>query len=369
MSVIVRSGSVLGRGGGIIVLGGGGSPTSNLATLVSGMTSGTWSTWTGGALSSTLTSPSGADPVISNGTTCNWDPVRNWLSYYGHGHTGGQSLVLDYVDSTNTWGNANPPPIATGGTQTHQFLGQTIDSVTGNLYWFDGNQQSSHIWQRIGTSWTDLGLLPQGQHGQFNGAAFNPNYGTSGGAFFGGYYGIDVYDVHAGSYTLINSGFGAGGLTIGDPSNGQQTFGFYDVTAQAVYFGTVDGSVNSKALVKVASNGTCTQKSALPANVAINTSSSLSQGQLVDGYTSTSTISGQNTSGTVRPPLLIVPSGAMYSYNSGADTWSTVAGVTNPDATNANNGMFMGVCPAYDCAFLFGQSDSSGGMTAHVFKR
>lgn len=348
--------------------GGGGGGLSSLATLINGMTSGTWSTWTGGVLSNTLTNPQADDPVTSNGSVCNWDAVNKLIMYYGHGHGNDyQSLQLDYQDANNQWINTSGVPIGSGiSFPTHQFCGQTANSANGDLYWF---YQNGHVFKRAGGAsvWTDLGALPQGNHGQGCGAAFLPQYGTKGGAVFASCYGIDVWDEGTQSWTELSNG---SGLALGDSSQLRQCLGFYDVAAHAVFFVSVVGA-NDKTVYRVASSGAITKMGNAPISVNCNIASP-GLGMVVDGYTSASTLSTHNTTGTVRNPCIMRPASGgsgIWEYTSSSDTWAQTSTATTPDSTIADYGMFIGCCLTYDCLIYAAETSSNGTCTLSVYRR
>lgn len=328
--------------------------SSSLLTLIQGMSSGTWATWSGGVLSASITNPSNDDPVTSNSLNCHWDPVNKRMQFYGKGHGSlYQSLMLDFSDSTNTWINTNPPPSASGlaNGAFHQFNGETMDPVTGDLYfWKFGNVAYRRVAGQ--TSWSSLGNPSQGDHAQLAGAAFNRYSGASGALYVGSLYGIDKWDRTNQTWSQISNG---SGLTLGN-----HCCGFFDEASQAAYFCGGDSTAN----VKIATNGTCTQKNALPV-VVDNQTSSNNVGCIVDGYVS----AYAPTSGIVRKPMIIKPGGNMWEYNSASDSWSQIAGVTAPDSTVTNNALFCGYVSTYDCVVMFRQTDAGGGATASVYKR
>jgi hypothetical protein len=332
---------------------------SSLANLVSGMSSNTWATWTQGSFPASLSNPLFAqneDPVTSNSLNCHWDPVNKRIQFYGRGHGNAyQSLMLDFTDASNSWSNTDTPPFAAGisNGQFHQFNGETVDPVTGDLYfWAFGNTVKRRVAGQ--NSWTTLGNPGQGDHGQDAGAAWNRYSGASGALYVGSFYGIDKWDRATQSWSVLNSGFGAGGLTLGN-----HCVGFFDEASQAVYFCGGDGTAN----VKVATNGTCTQKNSIPWQVDNQTSSN-NVASIVDSYIS----ARADTNGTVRKPTIIKPGGNMWTYTSATDTWAQIAGVTAPASTATNNALFCGYVSTYDCILMFRQTDSTGGATASVYK-
>jgi hypothetical protein len=330
---------------------------ASLSSLVASMSSGTWATWPQGSFAASLCNPlfaSGEDPVTSNSLNCHWDPVNKKIQFYGRGHGNAyQSLMLDFTDASSSWSNTGTPPFAAGisNGQFHQFNGETMDPVTGDLYfWAFGNSVRRRIAGQ--NSWTNLGNPGQGDHAQVAGAAWNRFSGASGALYVGSLYGIDKWDRSTQTFSSISNG---SGLTLGN-----HCVGFFDEASQAAYFCGGDGTAN----VKVATNGTCTQKNSIPFQVDNQTSSN-TVASIVDGYIS----SRSDTNGIVRKPMIIRPGGNMWEYNSASDTWTQLSGVTAPASTAGNNALFCGYISTYDCIVMFRQTDSSGGATASVYKR
>lgn len=349
---------------GALTTGGGGGGLTSLGTLANTATPGAYTQWTGGFLSGAIDNPAADDPVISNGSRCDWDPVRKKNQYYGHGHGNDyQSLTLEYLDASNGWINTASTPIGSGsGFPTHQFTGQAGNSVTGDLYFI---YQDSELFKRVGgtSTWLDLGEAPQGAHGQGCGIAFLPGWSTHGGVVCASCYGIDVYDEATGTWTELSNGTG---LHLGDSGQLRQCIGFFDVAASAVFFISVAGA-NSQTIYKVSANGTITQKGNSPVVVNVNISPSTPSGVVCDGYTSLCALSNRNTNGVVRKPRIMMPGGAQYEYTSGTDTWATVFAGTGPTAPASNFGIFGGICSTYDLAFFYGQSSSDGSATGYVY--
>lgn len=353
--------------------GGGGGPLSSLATLISGMASQTFARWTAGDISSSIINPGLSDPVCSNSSRCNWDPIGKKIQFYGHGHTGQQSLMCDFTDATSTWSNAGTPPVASNPVDnSHQWTGQTGDPITGDVYfwWAGGSAGSPGVYRRLqgSNSWTSLPSSPSGDgHGEGKGATFNPHFGTSGGLYLGSSYGIDVWDVHNASWSNQWPGGLSGGIVIGDSSGFEGTPGFYDETAQAVYF-CGGNSPSSESNARCTKAGVTTQRANLPGPAGFPAAFN-SQGIVVDGYVSTCTLSGYNTAGTVRPPMLIIPGGSCWEYNSTSDTWNVISGLTAPNYTQTNAGYFGGNVPLYDCVTAFAQTGGNGDMSAYAMRR
>jgi hypothetical protein len=341
-----------------VVASGGGGGASAIQTKLDQISAGVWTRWDEGDIDASLSNPngSGSDPVTSNASKFNWDSVNNKIVFYGHGHTGDQSLTLTFDDATGVWSNTDPPAYASApGDDAHQFGGQTGD-LNGNIYFHKWYDDPCKMRPNNTTNWTTLADSGEGFHAQLNGAAFNPTVSTQGVAVFGSSYGINQYNPATDSWSNRWAGFGAGGLRVSDFSNG-----FYDVASASTYF--CGGNTQSGSLVQVPAVGTVVQKNDMPINVYyfISLDNPVTYGMMVDGYTVPS-------NGTIRKPVLVGPAQDMWEYNSGSDTW-TALGKTVPISGITNNGSFVGCVPPKDCLILFLQNTTLGGCAAWIYKR
>lgn len=336
--------------------------SSSLATRVATMSVNTWQDWAGGFLPASICNPAGLDPVTSNGIKFAWDKINEEVCYYGHGHNGRQSLMLNFSDSSNAWRNTDGVPIAAGLSDMHQFSLQTHDPARGKIFFHEpyGNGSSFRLYYRPAATkaWSLVsGDDPQGGHAQLPGMAFNPTVGTQGVVLSGSTYGITQWDVAANSWSTRWPGFGSGGIQVADFSNG-----FYDIASTSSYM-CGGNNFGALALVQIPATGSVVNKNNLPAQVQIPTSSATG-GIVVDADVSTRS----DTNGLIRRPLLIVPGGGMWTYQSGGDSWTSL-GITAPAAGSPSiNTIFVGYVSKYDCYVMWRQTSADGSCTASVFK-
>ena len=336
------------------------SSSSSLASLVATATAGQWSRWTGGDLSGSICNPAGQDPVVSNGYCATWDSINKLFTYYGHGHTGYQSLTLTYTDSNNTWTNdAVNVPVPSGiAYPLHQFTGQTGIPTAGIVCFAAYGNQFNAVRYAGSASWSQAGSGSSGSHGQSPGAGINPNVGSKGTLYVGSFYGIDVLDINS---LTFNSSISTSGYNIGSGSSSGRNGAFFDAASNAVYMcGGDTGNYN----LKISSAGALTQKGNLPCRVTCPIQSE-TDAIALDSYTS----SYPSTSGTARKPFIVQPGGNCWNYTSSTDTWTVVFSGSSPNSTQANNAIFAAYCPTYDCVCLWVQTDGSGGCSAYVYPR
>lgn len=358
--IIKSSGKLLGSAGG-----GGGS--SSLAVLRAGASSGTWTRWTQGDLTPTITNPGSSDPVTDNATRCIWLPGGKKWTFTGGGHGIYQILTLTFDDATSVWDNTQSVPFGnSAGDPSHQFTGQGVDSSTDTTYVCHPYHPDIYKRPLYNGSWASVAQLPSNQsnggagHGQLTGVTFNPHSGTVGKLVAGSQYGIATWNPSNNTWNDIWPGL-TSPWGPGPSVAGNYTTTVYDPNGQCVLL--CDAATTGKTVMRVEANESVAQANNTPIVVGINQSSDL-VAQIIDGYIS----AYGPTSGAVRPALIVDTfGGQQYHYNGGADTWTNMSIVPPVITDTSENDDIIGYCETYDCVVYWLAADGAGTLRAWVY--
>lgn len=131
MSVYVAGGKVVRNAAGQM-LGKTAGGTSDLAVLAASMSSGGWSNFTMGGMSTSFVDVGGGHSVVEFCARGHWDPVHKKIQFWGQGHTQDEKLIT-WDDATNQWSQGVDPGLAPGAVG-HAYYHQALDPATGDLY-------------------------------------------------------------------------------------------------------------------------------------------------------------------------------------------------------------------------------------------
>jgi hypothetical protein len=323
---------------------------AGLATLVSSMAANTWAPFTMGGLTASLMNPGGS-PVITYLGKGLWDPIARKVIVICQAHgTNYESRELEWSESSNQWSQGPTPPVPDGSV-SHGYYMATIDPVSQTRYW---HVYGSHRMRRKnrGGSWSDTAQDNLDAVQITGGCEWNPHAnGNVGGVVYGNIYGVATYNPNTNSWTKNLSN--GSGITLGAYSQAS----FYDEASQCVFIGGGNGA--NTALTKITASGACSQVASAPERMGVPGTGSDYGGLLGPGWLASGGVAAAK-------PFLMGPSGAIYQYDTLANSWS--GRISSRPYTSSDAIHFMTAIPTYGCV-LFVYEASPNSFSAYVWKR
>jgi hypothetical protein len=230
-----------------------------------------------------------ADNIFNYADKGLWNPATREIHFIGKGHMREAKHIV-YSEATNRW-SQEPLPSSFGGSYGlgHGYEHSTIDPATGRIYARLFNSSDYYRWDRATKQWSSL---PSGPNTAV--AAALQWFPEMGALLYVGGGQIHAYSESTSSWRSL-----ATGLTMGPYHN----VASYNPVHKVVIVG---GGNGSRALYKVAVNGSVTRIADAPANVGI-----------IASVLTTDPASGKL--------LLLSSDGGFFEYDVPTNRWSTLS--------------------------------------------
>jgi hypothetical protein len=230
-----------------------------------------------------------ADNILNFADKGLWNPATREMHFIGKGHMREAKHIV-YSEATNRW-SQEPLPSWAGGQYGlgHGYEHSTIDPATGRIYARTFNTGDFFRWDRATKQWSSL---PSGPNSAV--AAALQWFPDMGALLFVGGGQIHAYSESTSSWRSL-----ATGLTMGGYHNAATYNPVYKVAI-------VGGGNGSRAVYKVAANGSVARIADAPAGVGV----------------SSSVLTTDPASGKM---LLFSSGGGLFEYDVPTDRWSTLS--------------------------------------------